>query len=437
MLRPRTARSASIALGAVACLLISAVPANAQAGGGPTTAPDLLSVGNFRAGPPAGGTRTTLVDFTFDQPAYVKGGDTSNFGLVPRNAGDALGGSSNVKPPNDVAGDAVVTVPFPGSLDPASFARGFVDTGVVTSRSQGATSAQPYNVNQSEPIAPRTTTANPDLVSVRRDGNSLIYVFDEKLTNDDLVQNTSGLRIYFGSTSQASTIRQAGALRVQEVTPKSLRAIFGSDLPEGNTLDDAVGAFVQQGTVQAAKGSRGGNDGKNAFDELVFSSPGQGTGGGGSGGSGGNGGGGNGSGGGGNGGGGNGGGGGGSGGGGGNGGGGGAGGKSVTDVCAATRVFTSRSTVARYGTRRTVRRPFRVEVRGKQLRAVTFRLDGRRLGTDRRARFIQRVDPRRIRSGVHRLRLRARFAGSCGSRTIALDFRSRRARAAVRPRFTG
>ena len=54
--------------------------------------------------------------------------------------------------------------------------------------------------------------------------------------------------------------------RVNETT---LRAKF-EDLPEGYKLSDAVGAFVVQGSVQAAPGSQGGNDGANAFDETFL-----------------------------------------------------------------------------------------------------------------------------------------------------------------------
>ena len=54
--------------------------------------------------------------------------------------------------------------------------------------------------------------------------------------------------------------------RVNETT---LRAKF-KDLPEGYKLSDAVGAYVVQGSVQAAPGSQGGNDGKSAFDETFL-----------------------------------------------------------------------------------------------------------------------------------------------------------------------
>ena len=241
------------------------------AGNGPTEAPDLNSVGNFRRGPFTSQFEpTTCVDFTFDQVAYLNGGSRSNFQLVPLNAGDALSGSTNVKPQSDQAGDNIVTVVFPGDLSPSDFARGYVDTGVVNSDPNNISSQNPANVNQSEDIQPNTRTENPDLVRVRRGTNSYLFEFDEPLTKDDVVQNNSGLRIYFPKTDQSSTIPSAGAIRVERVNRTTLRAFYGQDLPEGYTFRDAVGAFVQQGTVQAAQGSRGGNDGKNAFDEVLL-----------------------------------------------------------------------------------------------------------------------------------------------------------------------
>ncbi len=263
----------AMAIVAMVSVLIVNSPALAQStNSGPTDAPDLVSVGNFREGPPTdNGTPQTLVDYTFDQMAYLNGGDRSSFHLVPLDAGDALD-ARGVEPAADTEGDEVVTVLFNGNLLPADYARGYLDTGVINSDPSDVSSANPANINQSADISPNIVTENPDLVRVRRGGESLLYEFDEALTDDDVVQSTSGLRIYFAETSQSSTIRQKGAIRVERVNNTTLRAFFGSDLPEGKTLSDAVGAFANQGTVQAAQGSRGGNDGKNAFDEVLLDS---------------------------------------------------------------------------------------------------------------------------------------------------------------------
>ncbi|MGB3683660.1 MAG: hypothetical protein WA990_14370, partial [Rubrobacteraceae bacterium] len=53
-----------------------------EAKDGPTEAPNLLSVSDFREGPTTPqGEPTTLVDFEFDQKAYLKGGDRTSFHL--------------------------------------------------------------------------------------------------------------------------------------------------------------------------------------------------------------------------------------------------------------------------------------------------------------------------------------------------------------------
>jgi hypothetical protein len=246
--------------------------------GGPTEAPDLAEVGNFRRGPSTSQLEpTTCVDFVFDQTSYLNGGDRSNFHLVPLDASDALDGSTNQKPEADEEGDIVVTVVFPGDLSPADFARGYVDTGVLNSAANNVSAENPNNVNQSALTPPNTATENPDLdadlASITRQSETyLLFEFDEPLTDDDVVQNTSGLRVYFPETEGTSTIPFAGSVKVKRKNETTLRAKFKKDLPEGYRLNDAVGAFVVQGAVQAEIGSRGGNDGKSAFDELFLDS---------------------------------------------------------------------------------------------------------------------------------------------------------------------
>ena len=173
-------------------------------------------------------------------------------------------------PEGDAEGDAVITVLFEGEISPADYARGFIDTGLVTSRQAGADSENPLNINQSASISNGGTTQNPDLESVTYDGGDIVlYEFDQELNAEDIVQNNSGLRVYFPQTSQASRIREAGATNVTQPNPTTLRAQFPNDLPEGKSLDQAVGGFVQQGSVQAAQGEGGANNGANAFDEFA------------------------------------------------------------------------------------------------------------------------------------------------------------------------
>lgn len=238
---------------------------------GPTDAPDLAKVGNFRRGPATDGFgSTTCVDFSFDQAAYLNGGNRSNFHLVPQDGSDALDGSTNQVPESDEEGDEIVTVIFPGDLNPEDFARGYVDTGVVNSESNNASAENPYNINQAEEIGDSGQTENPDLVRVSRDGNTFLFEFDEALTSDDTAQNSSGFRLYFSEAKQSSTIPFTSSSRVEVVDDTTLRAFYEGTIPDGYLLADAVGAYVVQGSVQAAQGSRGGNNGTNAFDEVFI-----------------------------------------------------------------------------------------------------------------------------------------------------------------------
>jgi hypothetical protein len=88
-------------------------------------------------------------------------------------------------------------------------------------------------------------------------------------------------------------------------------------------------------------------------------------------------------------------------------------------------------------------RPFSVRVSGRQIRRVTFTVDGRRVGSvtraDRLGRFQARIDPRRLRAGVHRVQARVEFVRGAGSaRTLRMSFRiCARPAAQVQPNFTG
>ena len=86
--------------------------------------------------------------------------------------------------------------------------------------------------------------------------------------------------------------------------------------------------------------------------------------------------------------------------------------------------------------------PFRVTVRGRQIARVVFSLDGRVVRTLTRPNtgsvFTLRVDPRRLRTGVHRVLARTTFSRQSGTRarTLRVTF-SRCSRRASAPAFTG
>lgn len=239
-------------------------------GSGPTEAPDLLAVGNVRRGPfTSQFTPTTCVDFVFDQPVHLNGGNRADFKMIKTDGGDPLNGTTSRIPREDRKGDIVVTVAFPGDFDASDVARGFVKSGIVNSEDGNVDNRNPANPVQTSPIAPTTATENPDLVDVEKKGNAYYFTFDEELSDDQRVLNTSGFRLYFPSTTQNATIQTAGSKKVKVKGSRTIKAKYGNP-PEGFNLGDAIGGYVVSQTVQAAEGSRGANDGKNAVDEQFF-----------------------------------------------------------------------------------------------------------------------------------------------------------------------
>ena len=253
-------RKLTIVAAALAMVLVFASAAVAK-----TKAPDLVTVTNFRAGPVISGGPSTCVTFSFDQKVFLTGGDRTNFHLVPVDGDDAVDGTSQSSNTcRDRRGDRLITVIFRGDLAAADFARGYVDNSTVSSNRQGNA---PTNVPQAEDIRPGTETVNPDLVSVTVNCKRQVafYRFDEPLSQEDVIQDTSGLRLYFGDTKRAS------AQRVDETgNRKVLRASFRGGLPQGKNLRGARGAFVTAGTVVGGQPPNGpGGEAGNAFDEVA------------------------------------------------------------------------------------------------------------------------------------------------------------------------
>jgi len=248
----------------LAMALLGASPARAQSGSGPTVAPDLESVGNFRPGPvDNNGDFRTFVDFTFDQQVFLTGSNRTAFGLVPTDGGDSIFGSDFIpSEQTDPEGDNTITVLFNGDLSPADFARGFVSNDTVSSGPQGN---EPLNVEQAEPVGGANTSVNPDLRSVRIDcqQNQVFFTFDEPLDQEDVVQNTGGLQVYFEDLTRASAQSVD-----QTADPATIRAVF-SDLPQGKTLSDVAGAIVTNGTVAGQPPNGPGGQAINQLDELA------------------------------------------------------------------------------------------------------------------------------------------------------------------------
>jgi hypothetical protein len=85
----------------------------------------------------------------------------------------------------------------------------------------------------------------------------LVFTFDQDLTTEDVIQDTSGLQ-FTVSSSKVYT-----SATVTRRDPRTLVATY--DLPPGTTVGDAKSGFVTQGTVQGTNGET------NSFDEVATS----------------------------------------------------------------------------------------------------------------------------------------------------------------------
>lgn len=230
-------------------------PSAQETGKGPTVAPDLVAVDRLRPGPKTdGGDPTTLVNFRFDQKAYLTDGDRTNFKLVPKDGGEIIDGTGE-KPNNERRGESLVTVVFPGDLAERDIARGYVDAGKVSSSDPGN---GPTNVLQARRVGASGGTPAPDLVSVTRNGDELRFKFDAKI-DPEQVNDTGGFRAYDADakTYKVNTARRSGA------DPGMVVVTF-DDFDVAN----AVGASVNQGAVEV---SHDGIEWPNTPDEAPLS----------------------------------------------------------------------------------------------------------------------------------------------------------------------
>ena len=244
-------------------------------GSGPTEAPDLISVNNFRQGPyTIEFEPTTCVDFVFDQPAFINGGKRSDFGLLPATGAQPFWGSSEMKPPlsKDPSGDNIITIIFPGLISPSDYARGIIDVGIVNDDCCRVDFNSPFNAKQTDDISPERTTDNPDLVAVTNviDSPSLMnFTFDQEIKFGNLDNANDKLCVYFPGTATTANIPVACAENVRGVNRTTLEGQF-STFPEAFTLSDAVGAYIQAGAVEALNSQAGLNQGRNGFHEISF-----------------------------------------------------------------------------------------------------------------------------------------------------------------------
>ncbi len=227
-----------------------------------TVAPDLQFVGNIRQGPYTPELEaTTCVDYHFDQAAYLGGGNRTSFHLVPVDGGPVLDATGMV-PEIDVEGDDTIVVQYLGLYDESDLARGTVDANVVTSNANGD---GPYNVGQADAISNGGNSDDPDLETVsEKSDNKLYFEFDEGLDQEDVVQDTAGLRFYTAD---------GDAYAASKVSPTNRDDVLVAkfDLPAGVSARDAVGGFVTQGTVVAPDDDGDGAKEANSFDEVRLS----------------------------------------------------------------------------------------------------------------------------------------------------------------------
>ena len=214
--------------------------------GFPTRAPDLISVGNFRSGTPTDdGNPRTFVDYTFDEPAELSGGDATNFNLVPVDGGPVLNAKELISGNNT----NVYTIAYLGTLEQADIARGFIDSGTVRDPDK-----KPTNPLQSADISNGGNTSDPDLVSVVPNiaTNELIYTFDQEVNIDD----DAGFGFYKRNAKEFD-----GSL-ARQLTPTTVAVEF-VDVD----VSSAVGATVDNGAVADLQ------DDSNQPDEVLVGDP--------------------------------------------------------------------------------------------------------------------------------------------------------------------
>ncbi len=259
----RIPRKSVFAVVTLAATLLVASPTLAQtAGSGPTSAPDLQLVDNFRiAGDVNGdGNTDTAVDFTFDQPADLQGGP-GNFQLVPVESDSPPLDGINEPLAGGTEPSETITIAFSGQIDASDIARGFVDPGTVQAADSMDGDTNPL---QSVDVSNSGNTGEPDLVSVERGNevaNFLVYVFDEEIRE---IGDTSGFNVYFADGTESSNVVSANITD----DPTRVRVTFGS----GTNVENAVGASVENNAVVGtgeAPGPPAGQD-TNQPDEVLI-----------------------------------------------------------------------------------------------------------------------------------------------------------------------
>lgn len=232
---------------------IGTAQTSTQGAAGITTAPDLLSVGNFRQSQTT--AATTLVDYTFDEAATATGANGSKFHLVKQD-GTVLNGVLVTAG----SGTTVLTVSFTdtsagsaGAIGTANVARGYDDAGAVTDLDGSAVP----NPQQAADVGNSGNTTTADLVSATfqptataANGTTAIdqvlYTFDQAVT----AATPADFQVYLTNATTVTGATNApftGRAQINNGNPTQVLV----DFPDG-TLTNAVGASVLPGAVTDA-----------------------------------------------------------------------------------------------------------------------------------------------------------------------------------------
>lgn len=247
---------------------------------GITTAPDLVSVGNFR-GDPLNDTQS-LVDFTFDQAAFATAGQ-GGFHVILQAGTSTSDIEGEVQSGNETT---TLTVVFPeeaagGNLTTSNVARGYVEANTVF-RTTGGGGGNPLQAADAGNVG---NTDTPDLVSATfefsvdaigddgvDDADAVTYTFDEPVRLPDavlasttvlgdrfLVYLDDGTQI-FGDLATRSTANN-----------NQIRVVFGQgELFNSTSGLGAVGASVLDlAVVEDTQGNVGAIARGNQEDEVA------------------------------------------------------------------------------------------------------------------------------------------------------------------------
>ena len=119
-------------------------------------------------------------------------------------------------PEQDPVGDNMVTIIFPGKISVSDFAGGYTRNGLVNSDQNPVDDTNPFNAAEARELSPNVDTTGPDLVSVKRDGDTFLFEFDKPLDPDQVTLDSGSFVIYF---PEDKTIRSLFRMQLHRELP--------------------------------------------------------------------------------------------------------------------------------------------------------------------------------------------------------------------------